>query len=127
MDKTDKARMLINDPNLSNDMLDWYFEVVEQAVLEFTHRKDIPYGLGLLIIQIVAEYANARYSIEQASLPENQGQRQVSSITRGDTTISYGDKNTVTSGNDLKVEFSAADFVHDYKKRLLPYRKLKTL
>lgn len=125
MDKTDKARMLIKDPNLSDDMLSWYFETVEQEVLEFTHRKDIPYGLGLLIIQIVAEYANARESIEKASLPGNFG--KVKSVTRGDTTISYEDNNTVTSANNLNVEFRASDFIHDYEKRLLPYRKLKTL
>lgn len=131
MDKKDKAKLLIQSPNIDDNLIDWYFELIEQEVLAYCHRKDIPYGLELIIIQMVADYADNVERIKQANLPGGEGgitsNKAISSITRGDTTISYSDSTSVTSANGVDVEYSAGKFIHNYESRLLQYRKLKSL
>lgn len=131
MDKIEKVKLMLNYKDISDELLEWYFEVIEQRVLMYCHRDDIPYGLELIIIQMVADYANNVERIKQVNLPENQdntSNKSISSITRGDTTISYSDKNTsLTSANGIKIDYSATEFVNDYKEHLIKYRKLKTI
>lgn len=134
MDKKDKAKLLIQSENISDDLIDWYFELIEQEALAYCHREDIPYGLELVIIQMVADYADNVERIKKANLPTDGSDanslenKTISSITRGDTTISYTDKSTsVKSSNGVDVEYSAGKFIHNYESRLLQYRKLKTL
>lgn len=131
MDKKDKAKLLIQSPNIDDNLIDWYFELIEQEVLAYCHRVDIPYGLELIIIQMVAEYADNVERIRRANLPAAEGgvtsNKAISSITRGDTTISYSDSTSVTSANGVDVSYSASEFIHNYESRLLQYRKLKTL
>lgn len=133
MDKKDKAKLLIQSENVSDDLIDWYFELIEQEALMYCHREDIPYGLELVIIQMVADYADNIERIKKANLPTDENDanslenKTISSITRGDTTISYSDSTSVTSANGVDVEYSAGKFIHNYESRLLQYRKLKTL
>jgi len=131
MDKKDKAKLLIQSENISDDLIDWYFELIEQEALAYCHREDIPYGLELIIIQMVADYADNVERIRQANLPTAEGgvpsNKAISSITRGDTTISYSDSTSVTSANGVDVEYSAGKFIHNYESRLLQYRKLRSL
>lgn len=131
-DKYEKARFLIGDEaskSISDEELAFNFDLIESQVLSFCNRLDFPTGLMLIVIKMVAEYSQANYykkkEIEKALKGKN---RRVSSVSRGDTTISYGDDAKVTElGSPDALALSAESFVDNYKDRIIKYRKLRTL
>lgn len=115
MDKIAQAKLLIKDKMIDDNLLSFYFEIIEQKVKNFCHREDIPDGLRLIIIEMVANYANLKYT-EYSALNSFES---VQNVKRGDTQITYG--------NTLKLdtsELSIKDFVLSYKPQLYNYRKL---
>ena len=86
MDKKDKAKLLIQSENIDGELIDWCFELIEQEALAYCHREDIPYGLELIIIQMVANYVDNIERIRQANLPCGEGgitSKAISSIKIG--------------------------------------------
>lgn len=135
MDKKEKARFLLHDEvnqAISDDVLDFNFDLIEAEILSYCHRLDFPTGLMLIVIKMVAEYTQAQYY--QAKMINKQdeigsvAQGAISSISRGDTTISYSDNTKVTEyGNPVNAYLSITGFVSDYKSQIKQYRKLATL
>lgn len=129
MDKKEKARFLLRDEvneATSDEILDFNFDLIEAEVLSYCNRLDFPTGLMLIVIKMVAEYTQANYyktkSLDEANSPDS---RQISSVTRGDTTISYGDKAKVTEyGSPSNLALSPESFINDYKARIRQYRKV---
>lgn len=79
------------------------------------NRSDVPLALEDIIVQMAADYFKAQ---DQAAVITESAPAGVSSITRGDTTISY------TSGSPK--ESKALDlFVMDYKSLWGYYRKAR--
>lgn len=130
--KLEKARFLLDkevSEATSDELLSFNFDLIESQVLAYCNRWDFPTGLMLIVIQMVAEYTKANYykqkAIDEANNPES---RKISSVTRGDTTISYGDKATVTEyGSPNNLALRPENFINDYKARIRQYRKVGLL
>lgn len=130
--KIEKARFLLDkevSEATSDDVLECNFDLIESQVLAYCNRWDFPTGLMLIVIQMVAEYTKANYykakALDEANNPDS---RKISSVTRGDTTISYGDKATVTEyGSPNNLALDPAGFINDYKSRIRQYRKVGLL
>ena len=81
----------------------------------------------LIVIKMVAEYTQANYYKEKLAKDEAEGKAgKVSSIQRGDTTISYGDNAKVTELGSPSA-LSVDEFLSNYTNRIVKYRKIKAL
>lgn len=130
MDKKEKARLLLREEvakAVSDEILDFNFDLIEVEVLNYCNRIDFPVGLMLIVIKMVAEYTQANYYKEKLAKDEAEGKAgKVSSIQRGDTTISYGDNAKVTELGSPSA-LSVDEFLSNYTNRIIKYRKIKTL
>lgn len=130
MDKKEKARLLLREEvakAVSDELLDFNFDLIEAEVLNYCNRIDFPVGLMLIVIKMVAEYTQANYYKEKLAKDEAEGKiGKVSSIQRGDTTISYGDNAKVTELGSPSA-LSVDEFLSNYTNRIIKYRKIKTL
>lgn len=130
MDKKEKARLLLREEvakAVSDEILDFNFDLIEAEVLNYCNRIDFPVGLMLIVIKMVAEYTQANYYKEKLAKDEAEGKAgKVSSIQRGDTTISYGDDAKVTELGSPSA-LSVDEFLSNYTNRIVKYRKIKTL
>lgn len=130
MDKKVKARLLLREEvgkAVSDEILDFNFDLIEAEVLSYCNRIDFPVGLMLIVIKMVAEYTQANYYKEKLAKDEAEGKLgKVSSIQRGDTTISYGDDAKVTELGSPSA-LSVNEFLSNYTNRIIKYRKIKTL
>ncbi len=130
MDKKEKARLLLREEvakAVSDEILDFNFDLIEAEVLNYCNRIDFPVGLMLIVIKMVAEYTQANYYKEKLAKDEAEGKAgKVSSIQRGDTTISYGDNAKVTELGSPSA-LSVDEFLSNYTNRIIKYRKIKTL
>lgn len=130
MDKKEKARLLLREEvakAVSDELLDFNFDLIEAEVLNYCNRIDFPVGLMLVVIKMVAEYTQANYYKEKLAKDEAEGKAgKVSSIQRGDTTISYGDDAKVTELGSPSA-LSVDEFLSNYTNRIIKYRKIKTL
>lgn len=130
MDKKEKARLLLREEvakAVSDDLLDFNFDLIEAEVLNYCNRIDFPVGLMLIVIKMVAEYTQANYYKEKLAKDEAEGKAgKVSSIQRGDTTISYGDNAKVTELGSPSA-LSVDEFLSNYTNRIIKYRKIKAL
>lgn len=101
-----------NNPDLSS-MEKVILRYVKRAVNQikiFCNREDIPEELEDTIAQIVEDMLKADGHI--------QLKKEISSVSRGNTTISYTDKQSAY--------MRTVDFMKDYKTTLIHYRKMKT-
>lgn len=130
MDKKEKARLLLREEvskAVSDEILDFNFDLIEAEVLNYCNRIDFPVGLMLIVIKMVAEYTQANYYKEKLAKDEAEGKAgKVSSIQRGDTTISYGDNAKVTELGSPSA-LSVDEFLSNYTNRIIKYRKIKAL
>lgn len=130
MDKKEKARLLLREEvakAVSDEILDFNFDLIEAEVLNYCNRIDFPVGLMLIVIKMVAEYTQANYYKEKLAKDEAEGKTgKVSSIQRGDTTISYGDNAKVTELGSPSA-LSVDEFLSNYTNRIVKYRKIKAL
>lgn len=130
MDKKEKARLLLREEvakAVSDEILDFNFDLIEAEVLNYCNRIDFPVGLMLIVIKMVAEYTQTNYYKEKLAKDEAEGKAgKVSSIQRGDTTISYGDDAKVTELGSPSA-LSVDEFLSNYTNRIIKYRKIKTL
>lgn len=130
MDKKEKAKLLLREEvakAVSDEILDFNFDLIEAEVLNYCNRIDFPVGLMLIVIKMVAEYTQANYYKEKLAKNEAEGKAgKVSSIQRGDTTISYGDDARVTELGSPSA-LSVDEFLSNYTNRIIKYRKIKAL
>lgn len=130
MDKKEKARFLLRDEvndAVSDELLAFNFDLIEAEVLSYCNRIDFPTGLMLIVIKMVAEYTQANYYQEKVSKDTADGKLgKVTSIHRGDTTISYGDNARVTELGSPSFA-GVDDFVNNYTNRLIKYRKIRSI
>ncbi|MFQ8774895.1 MAG: hypothetical protein ACLR8C_02460 [Finegoldia magna] len=130
MDKKEKAKLLLREEvakAVSDEILDFNFDLIEAEVLNYCNRIDFPVGLMLIVIKMVAEYTQANYYKEKLAKDEAEGKAgKVSSIQRGDTTISYGDDAKVTELGSPSA-LSVDEFLSNYTNRIIKYRKIKAL
>lgn len=130
MDKKEKARLLLREEvakSVSDELLDFNFDLIEAEVLRYCNRIDFPTGLMLIVIKMVAEYTQANYYKDKVANDIAEGKiGKVSSIQRGDTTISYGDNAKVTELGSPSA-LSVDEFLSNYTNRIIKYRKIKAL
>ena len=130
MDKKEKARLLLREEvskAVSDELLDFNFDLIEAEVLSYCNRIDFPTGLMLIVIKMVAEYTQANYYKDKVAKDIAEGKiGKVSSVTRGDTTISYGDNAMVTELGSPSA-LSVDEFLSNYTNRIIKYRKIKAL
>lgn len=130
--KRERARYLLADEvskATEDEMLDFNFDLIESEVLRYCNRPDFPPGLMLIVIKMVAEYTNAEYyrkkEQEKMANPNAMTDRVVSSVNRGDTTISYGERGCITEyGSPSNAAASLRGFVEDYYSQLRDYRRI---
>jgi hypothetical protein len=132
--KRERARYLLNDEvnkATEDEALDFNFDLIESEVLSYCNRLDFPPGLMLIVIKMVAEYTTAEYYrsklAEEKTKPIEETGQSVSSISRGDTTISYGDNAKVIDfGTPMNAYIAVNDFVGNYTDQIRKYRKVRT-
>lgn len=132
--KRERARYLLNDEvekATTDETLDFNFDLIEAEVLSYCNRLDFPPGLMLIVIKMVSDYTMANYykskMAEESEKGNENSERTVSSVTRGDTTISYGDKAKVYDfGTPMNAYIAVNDFVVNYTDQIRKYRRLKT-
>lgn len=110
-----KLRLLIRTQDLSDDLIEFYWDIIAQKVMNFCHIKEIPDELELIIIEMVANYANLKFAAAEG----DGSAGPVESIKRGDTQISYGQRPSAADA-----DLSIGQFITDYKAQLYPFRKL---
>ena len=118
MIKYQQAEMMIGQ-EVDPDLLAFYFDLVESRVKNFCHVDTIPEGLELVVVQMVAEFYRGMAS--QRALQVSGG-RGISSISRGDTTISYGSGSSADGGATLRLDIILANYAH----QLYAFRRLQT-
>ena len=130
MDKKEKARFLMRDEvneAVNDDLLDFNFDLIEAEVLSYCNRIDFPTGLMLIVIKMVAEYTQANYYKDKVAKDIAEGKiGKVSSVTRGDTTISYGDNARVTELGSPSFA-NIDEFLGNYADHIVKYRKIRSL
>ena len=120
MTKYRQAEMVIGQ-EVDPDLLAFYFDLIESRVKNFCHIETIPEGLELVVVQMVAEFYQG---MESQRALQASGGRGISSVSRGDTTISYGSgSSTPASGAGLMVD----DVLGSYARQLYPFRRLQTV
>lgn len=106
------AETVKSDLNLSEEKLDTIKRYIKRAsnrALVFCNRFDLPEPAEDVVAQIVEDML--RY--DQISPTEND----VSSITRGNTSISYRDKSSAYK--------ETVSFVKNYESQLIPFKRMK--
>lgn len=103
---------------LSDDLDYKVSRIIRQIIsriLDFCNRTDFPPQLEDMAISITEDMLKADGTVKT--------ENEITSISRGDTTIAY--KNTETS-NSGKIP-SSVDFVKDFEKELVKYKKFKNM
>lgn len=103
-----KRRLKIED-NLSDVLIEEYIEEATQRILSYCNINELPNELEFVVIQIVIDL-----------LKENE--KQIESITRGDTTIKYVNENY----NKL-TGAGGAEFLKNYIGILNKFRRVRLL
>lgn len=118
----DEVNEAVND-----ELLDFNFDLIEAEVLSYCNRIDFPVGLMLIVIKMVAEYTQANYYKDKVAKDIESGKLgKITSVHRGDTTISYGENGTVTElGSPSFANIS--EFVGNYANHIIKYRKIRSL
>lgn len=93
----------------SDELLLFILNSVEEAVLAYCHRTDIPNGLKNTVIRMAVDM----YKEEQYGTAEGTG--KVTSITEGDTSTSFSPE---------KSSYYVDSLLKNYEKTLKNYRKL---
>lgn len=112
MTQLEKLKKILGIP-LDNDskdfLLEFTLEDIEQIIKDYCNIKEIPEELNNTVLRMAVDlYRNENLGEEESSLGS------VSSITDGDTTVSYK-----SSANEFK-----DTLIKDYKTQLNRYRKL---
>lgn len=112
MTNLEKLKKLLGIPledNSKDFLLEFALEDVEEIVKDYCHIKEIPEALNNTVLKMSMDlYRNENLGEEENSLGS------ISSITEGDTSISYR-----SSANEFK-----DSLLKDYKAQLNKYRKL---
>lgn len=90
-----------------------YIRRVVNRSLIYCNRQDIPEGLELLVMEITEEMLRA----DKVKPPPQEQAPEVSSVKRGDTTITYRDKDSAYQ--------QAESFLRDYYGSLNHFRKMR--
>ena len=88
-------------------------------------------SLMLIVIKMVAEYTMMQYykskMAEEAERAKDNNEKGIASVTRGDTTISYGDNARVVDfGSPMNAYLAINDFVGNYTDQIRKYRRIRT-
>ena len=109
---------------VDQDKLVIYFDLIERKVRNYCHipaNEDLNPDLDYIIMEMVVSYYNLLNPVEELADVE----KEISSIKRGDTTISYGSAAKQVAGSlGMKTVDS---FVSDYYFMLKRFRRLPTL
>ncbi|MEW8955602.1 phage head-tail connector protein [Clostridium sp.] len=112
MTQLDKLKKLLGislEDDSKDFSLEFALENVDQIIKGYCHIKEIPEALNNTILRMAIDiYRNENLGEEESSLGS------ISSISEGDTTVSYRSANS---------EFKDS-LVKDYKAKLNKYRKL---
>ncbi len=112
MTQLEKLKRLLGIPledNSKDFLLEFTLEDVEQVIKDYCRIKEIPEVLNNTVLKMAMDlYRNENLGEEESSLGS------VSSISEGDTTVSYK-----SSSNEFK-----DTLIKDYKAQLIRYRKL---
>ncbi|MBY6879664.1 hypothetical protein EXN65_20090 [Clostridium botulinum] len=112
MTQLEKLKKLLGislDDDSKDFLLEFVLEDLEQIVKDYCHMREIPEALNNTVLKMAIDmYRNENLGEEENSLGS------VSSITEGDTSISY--RSSATEFKDTLIK--------DYKAQLNKYRKL---
>ncbi|BDR66978.1 phage protein [Clostridium tetani] len=112
MTNLEKSKRLLGIPledNSKDFLLEFALEDVEQIVKNYCHIKEVPEELNTTVLKMAIDmYRNENLGEEGNSLGS------ISSITEGDTSVSY--RSSVAEFKD--------SIIKDYKAQLNKYRKL---
>lgn len=109
LEKLKKILGMSLEDNSKDFLLEFTLEDIEQIVKDYCHIKDIPKELNTTVLKMAIDlYRNENLGEEESSLGS------ISSITEGDTSISY--RSAASEFKDTLIK--------DYKSQLNKYRKL---
>jgi hypothetical protein len=116
------VKIKLENSNLSEDILQLYndkviqlhIDEVGQSIKTYCNRTDIPQELTYVHANMVMEQIEGK---ERKAADEDNS--VVTSIKEGDVQVSYGSKSSTLS------EVSADDLLHNYKKQLNKFRKMR--
>jgi hypothetical protein len=122
MNTLEIVKVKLENSNLSEDLLQLYsdkviqlhIDEVGQSIKTYCNRTDIPQELTYVHANMVMEQIEGK---ERKAAEEDN--RVVTSIKEGDVQVSYGSKSSTLS------EVSADDLLHNYKKQLNKFRKMR--
>lgn len=113
MTQMEKLTMAVRDSlklgDESTSQIERYLRRAVNRIQDFCNRDDLPVTLEDVAVQIVEDMLKADGALKS--------EQEVSSITRGDTAISYRDK--------TKNQSVTVDFMKDYESQLVKYKKPK--
>ena len=113
-----------NDKDLE---LEFYIELTTQAVLDETYQDELNQALELLIIRVVIELYKKNNSAGTNTEDSSGIVPAISSIKRGDTTISYATDST-SNINSLSDDEAISYLLNNtYKSTLNRWRKIRGL
>lgn len=113
-----------NDKDLE---LEFYIELTTQAVLDETYQDELNQALELLVIRVVIELYKKNNSAGTNTDDSSGIVPAISSIKRGDTTISYATDST-SNINSLSDDEAISYLLNNtYKSTLNRWRKIRGL
>lgn len=117
MTQLEKLKKLLGiplDDNSKDFLLEFTLDKARDMILNYCHISEVPQGLENIMIGIAMDlYRSENLGNEEKSLGS------ISSISEGDTTVSYSSNNYNTA-----IGAGGADFIKNYKIQLNKYRKL---
>ncbi|ACQ53978.1 phage head-tail connector protein [Clostridium botulinum] len=109
LEKLKKLLGISLDDDSKDFLLEFVLEDIEQIVKDYCHIKEIPEALNTTVLKMAIDmYRNENLGEEESTLGS------ISSISEGDTSVSY--RNSTTEFKD--------SLIKDYKSQLNKYRKL---
>lgn len=98
-----------------------YMKNTINYVLIYCNRDDIPKELELIIIEIVEDLisTSSSLSLSSDSSTSDSTCNNITSIKRGDTTISYDNSEVISSTQ------SNINFIKDYESQLIYFKKMR--
>lgn len=113
-----------NDKDLE---LEFYIELTTQAVLDETYQDELNQALELLVIRVVIELYKKNNNAGTNTDDSSGIVPAISSIKRGDTTISYATDSTSNINSSSDDEAISYLLNNTYKSTLNRWRKIRGL
>lgn len=113
-----KLAILVGETVKDEGTLSLILDILLQKIRNYCNRNDIPSGLELIIVEMLADYYKALNPNDTKTKGEIENTGEIKSITRGKTRIEYN----VAEKKSNKVS-SVDELMENYKRQLIRFKK----